>query len=164
MSQVPPPFSQVPPPSGVPWPPILLAGCFLAALLWDWWVLPLPVPFAEVDIVHGLGWLLLATAGGLLIWSALAFWRHKTTIRPDRPASALIESGPYAWSRNPIYLADATALMGLGLALNRLSLVVMTAVFVALVARLAIRPEEQHLERRFPQAFAAYRTRVRRWL
>jgi protein-S-isoprenylcysteine O-methyltransferase Ste14 len=151
-------------PSRVPWPPLLLAACFTAAFLWDWWVLPLPVPFAETDAVRSLGWLLVAAAGGILLWAAAAFWRHRTTIRPDRGASALIATGPYAWSRNPIYVADATALFGLALAFNRLSLVAATAVFVALVTRLAIRPEEEHLAQRFPEAFAAYRARVRRWL
>ena len=151
-------------PSAVPWPPLLLAGLIGAALAFDRWVVPLPIPFAETALLRGAGGLLLAAGFGLMVWAMVAFRLHATTIRPDRGASNLITARPFAWSRNPIYLGETAALVGAALAFNRLTLAVAAVAFAAGVTRLAIRPEEAHLERRFGDAYRAYAARVRRWV
>jgi protein-S-isoprenylcysteine O-methyltransferase Ste14 len=75
-----------------------------------------------------------------------------------------VERGPYGYSRNPIYLGDTLLLLGLGLAGSWPSLLLGAPIFALAVDRYAIRPEESHLAARFPQDFAAYKKRVRRWL
>ena len=151
-------------PSAFPWPPVLLAGAIALALAVDRWVAPLPVPFAEVGAVRVVGIGLLLGAAVVFVWTASQFKRHGTTIRPDRASTALVERGPFAWSRNPIYLAETIALLGAAIVFNKLMLVLVTPVFAVLVGRLAIRPEEAFLERRFGLLYVAYTSRVRRWL
>jgi protein-S-isoprenylcysteine O-methyltransferase Ste14 len=151
-------------PSRFPWPPVLLAGCLAAALALDRLVLPLPVPFAEIAVIDYMGMLMLLGGVVLAVWAALEFRRHRTSIRPDRGSDALLLAGPFAFSRNPIYLGEALALAGAGIAFNRLWLLVAAPLFMVLVTQLAIRREEAYLERRFGAAYGDYRSRVRRWL
>jgi protein-S-isoprenylcysteine O-methyltransferase Ste14 len=150
--------------SAFPWPPLLLVAAVLAALSLDWLLLRLPVPFAETETVHFAGMLLLIAGIALVIWAMLAFRRHATSIRPDRASNALIATGPFAFSRNPIYLGEAIGMVGAALAFNRLWLLLAVPVFVLLVTRLAIEREEAYLERRFGASYSDYKARVRRWL
>jgi len=143
---------------------VLLAGAIGLALGLDWLVIRLPVPFAEIRIVHFAA-MTLMLAGLLLIgWAALQFRSHRTSIRPDRGSDALVAAGPFAFSRNPIYLGEVMALVGAGISYNRLWLVLAAPLFAVAVTRLAIEREEAYLDRRFGSAFADYRARVRRWL
>ncbi len=151
-------------PSRFPWPPVLLAGVIVAALALHRAVLALPVPFAETSIVHYLGMLLMMAGVGLVLWATLQFPRHRTSIRPDRGSDALVFAGPFAFSRNPIYLGEALALAGAGISYNIGWLVVGVPVFMVLVTQLAIRREEAYLERRFSGAYTDYKAHVRRWL
>ena len=151
-------------PSSFPWPPVLLAVAIAAALGLDSFVLRLPVPFAEVSMVHFSAMTLLFAGLVLIVWAAFQFPRHETSIRPDRGSNALVAAGPYAFSRNPIYLGEAIALVGAGISFNRLWLLLVVPVFVVAMTRLAIEREEAYLERRFGSAFSDYESRVRRWL
>ncbi len=105
--------------------------------------------------------------GAGLVLMALAFIefrRHRTTVIPHQEASALITSGIYRVSRNPIYLADALILAGLSLRWGALSGVILVPVFMAVISRRFIGPEEERLRRRFGPAFEAWAARTRRWL
>ena len=150
-------------PSGFPWPPVLLAGFVGLALVLER-ALRLPVPFAELAAVDFLGMTLLLGGGLLVIWAALEFRRHQTSIRPDRGSDALLLTGPFAFSRNPIYLGEVIALVGAGVGFNRLWLIIVAPLFAVAVSRLAIQPEEAYLERRFGAAYLDYKVHVRRWL
>lgn len=150
-------------PSRIPWPPLLLAGLIgLAYAAESLWHISADLPLPSWLRVVGMALVIISLA--LIIWSALTLWRAATTVRPDRSVSSLVVSGPFSMSRNPIYLADTLLLFGLSLSLDWLILLPSAALFVALVDRLAIRPEERHLAAKFPSAFEAYRSRVRRWL
>jgi protein-S-isoprenylcysteine O-methyltransferase Ste14 len=100
----------------------------------------------------------------LIGWAFLAFRSHKTTVLPHQRADALIASGPFAWSRNPIYLGEAVILTGLALYHGSLWHALAIPVFMLVLTKLAIEREEAHLAARFGDAWAAYRARVRRWL
>ena len=151
-------------PSAFPWPPLLLAGVVGSALAVDRWLMPLPLPFAELTAVRAAGLVILLSSVALLVWAAVEFQRHDTTIRPDRESRALITSGPFAWSRNPIYLAEIVALLGAALVFNKLMLALGAPVFGVLVTALAVRPEEDVLKRKFGLAYEDYCHHVRRWL
>lgn len=151
-------------PSPFPWPPVLLMLAIGGAFAVDQFIVALPMPMAELALVRVLGWMLLLGGIAIGVWAALAFRAHNTSIRPDRGADALIESGPYAWSRNPIYLGEAIALAGAALAFNRLTFLIAAPLFALAVNRLAIRREEAHLARRFGEAYQRYTERTRRWL
>lgn len=129
-------------------------------------VLARQVPLARFggDLSQTLGWLVILAAVLLMGWAVLAFRRHDTTVVPRRDPSALVTDGPFRFSRNPIYLADAAILLGWALILGAVSPLLLVPVFVAVIDRRFIVDEEAALARAYPEAFAAFRTRTRRWL
>jgi protein-S-isoprenylcysteine O-methyltransferase Ste14 len=150
-------------PSRIPWPPILLAGAVIGAVVLGR-VQPLPWPGLDDMPAHFIG-LGLGTLGLALLAAAIAtLKRHRTTVLPDAGASALVTSGPYARWRNPIYLADCFILFGVAELTKNIWFVIFALLFVGLVTLLAIKPEEQHLERRFGDAYRDYKAKTRRWL
>jgi protein-S-isoprenylcysteine O-methyltransferase Ste14 len=93
------------------------------------------------------------------------FWKANTTILPaGRPTTAIVERGPYRFTRNPMYVAMACAYVGLGLVLNNMWALIPLPFVLAIVDRSVIRREEQYLAAKFGDAYRAYCTRVRRWL
>lgn len=96
----------------------------------------------------------------------LEFRRANTTLNPHKPGSAraLVTSGVYGWTRNPMYLGLSLLLLGWAVALGTLSPVLGILLFVALLQRVQIRPEEHALRLRFGEDYDHYRNRVNRWL
>ena len=110
-------------------------------------------------ILIGAG-LLFVLAGGI------SFRRARTTVNPLKPeaASALVTSGIYRYTRNPMYVGFALWLLAWGLYLASPLVLLGVLGFVLYMNRLQIAPEERALGRLFGADFAAYRQRVRRWL
>ena len=105
--------------------------------------------------------------GGLVAVPAVAAFRSSgTTVDPRSPekATQLVVSGVYRYSRNPMYLGLLLLLIAWALYLANLLGFVLLPVFVAGMNRLQIRLEEEAMERRFGDAFRAYRESVRRWI
>ncbi len=88
---------------------------------------------------------------------------HGTPV-PVEPARELIESGPYRFSRNPIYIADLAILVGIALHRGELLLFVYSGVFAAAAHYWVVRHEEPVLEERFGDQYRAYRDAVPRWV
>ena len=95
-----------------------------------------------------------------------AFRRARTTVNPLRPdaVSQLVTHGPYRITRNPMYLGHALMLTGWVIALVHPLAFAAVPAYVMWIDRLQIPPEEAALAARFPQEFADYAKRVRRWL
>ena len=107
----------------------------------------------------------LAGAGILLgLPAARLFQRAKTTIRPFEASSALVTTGPFRLTRNPIYLGFVLILLGLAIFLGSLSPYLAVVAFAILIDRRFIRVEEQMLEAKFGPAFLDFKARTRRWL
>src|SRR5215467_11123188 len=96
----------------------------------------------------------------------LEFWRAKTTINPLNPeaASAMVTSGIYHYSRNPMYVGLLFALVGWALWLSHLIAFALLPFFVLYINRFQIEPEERALAAKFGEEFRQYRSSVRRWL
>ena len=92
------------------------------------------------------------------------FKRHKTTVKPFQPASALVTDGVFRFSRNPMYLGMVCIMIGLGICLASLTPLVVIPIFVWRLTVTFIAPEERGLAEQFEQAYSAYTTKVRRWL
>ena len=119
---------------------------------------PIPWPWSLAGVVPLLAGL------GLAIWGERHFKRAGTAVRPFAPSSALVEGGPYRFTRNPMYIGLLLVLAGLWLLLGSLSpLLVLPALFLLLHTRFVI-PEEAHMARHFGERYQSYRRRVRRWL
>ena len=87
-----------------------------------------------------------------------------TPIPGNRPATTIVRTGPYRFSRNPIYLAFSLVQLGLSLWVNSLALLITLIPAVALMWLVVIPREERYLEARFPSEYSPYKASVRRWL
>jgi protein-S-isoprenylcysteine O-methyltransferase Ste14 len=117
----------------------------------------------------GRWWLggLVALAGGFVALAGVVdFRRARTTVDPTRPeaASALVTTGVYAQTRNPMYVGFVLALAGWGVALAHPVAALLVPGLAAYLHRFQILPEERALKAAFGDAFAAYAARVRRWV
>lgn len=94
------------------------------------------------------------------------FGHAGTTVSPHQPqdASVLVTDGIYAWTRNPMYLGLSVALAGWAVSLGALSAFAGPLLFVPLIVRVQIVPEEHALRQRFGREYADYCARVNRWL
>jgi protein-S-isoprenylcysteine O-methyltransferase Ste14 len=152
-------------PNRIPWPPILYLGAALAGFGMAWvWPLPWVQPSMLADGLKALGAVLVGAAILLDVFSLMQFRTHHTTVLPHAGASALITSGPYAFSRNPIYLGNTLLVLGVGLLLGAPWLMLAAFGGAGLTEPLAIRREEQHLALKFGPAWEDYRRRTPRWL
>ena len=145
-------------------PPLVaavVAGAMVAAALW------LP-PVLEVPYGVRLGGaLVLAGAGACFDLAGLrAFRKAHTTINPLRPdrAAAVVTTGVYRVTRNPMYLGLVLILLGLALYLASPWAVLGPPVFVAYITRYQMQPEERVLSAHFGAPYTAYCAQVRRWL
>jgi len=109
-------------------------------------------------------WALVAAFGALVGSSFQSFWSRHTSVIPIRPATTLVVSGPYRWTRNPMYVGMALLTVGAALWLNTWWIVLLLAPVLLAIDRLVIAREEQYLRRRFGSDYEAYIQRVRRWL
>jgi protein-S-isoprenylcysteine O-methyltransferase Ste14 len=151
-------------PNRIPWPPLIYGGLAVLALALHW-ALPLGWPEGIALIVlAAAGLCLVCAALALDFTAALAFRKHRTTILPHRGASALITDGPFAKSRNPIYLANTLLVTGLGLLFGIGWLVLAGLAGAVLTQKLAIEREERHLAARFGADWQDYAARTPRWL
>lgn len=143
------------------WPPTIYGAAALSA-----WALEraLPSPLALSATARWTGWALIALACAIAIAAEWRFWRAGTATLPISPTTAIVSTGVFAWTRNPIYLAMTLAMIGAGLAFSSVWFWVETPVAVALVTKLAIEREEAYLEAKFGETYLAYKRRVRRWL
>lgn len=143
------------------YPPVWLAA--FAALAWaQARFLPFGPPPPGWAAAAGAG--LIAAGLALTAAAAVGFARHRTTIVPHRAPAAIVTSGVYRFSRNPIYLGDLAVLAGLALAWGAWPSLLLVPVLARVLAVRFIIPEEARLAAAFPDAFAAWSARVRRWL
>ena len=144
-------------------PPVV--GLLIAVAMW--FVAPLS-PVLGLSEAARL-WLALAIAGvglGFDMTGLIAFVRRHTTINPLKPSntSALVTSGVYRVTRNPMYLGMACLLTAWAVWLGALWPWLGPVAFVLYIARFQIRPEERVLTALFGQTYTDYTHRVRRWL
>jgi protein-S-isoprenylcysteine O-methyltransferase Ste14 len=149
-------------PSAVPWPPLLIAGALAAGWLAGR-LYPLPWPGLDDWPARLVGYGLGIAGIALVAWSIATLARAGTTVRPDQGADRLVTDGPFRWRRNPIYMGDVLILLGVAQLTHNIWFAILAPVFALAVFRLAIVPEERHLEERFGQAYLDYKARTRRW-
>jgi len=143
-------------------PPVWLVGfALLAWIQGRYLALGLSLEGGLTDLLSGL------LIGGGILFAVLAiveFRRHRTTVIPHEIPSALVQSGIYTRSRNPIYVGDVLILIGLILRFDAVFSLILVPVFVWLLERRFILPEEDRLRRAFRADFARYERQTRRWI
>lgn len=151
-------------PSAVPWPPLIYLAAIAIAIIAHF-AYPLPWFSSPLsDILFAAGGLVILAVVLIDVAAVKAFRRHKTSPMPNRGADHLITDGPFSFTRNPFYLANSLVMIGAGLLSGITWFFVLAIVAGFLTEKLAIQPEEKHLELRFGKKYRDYAKRVRRWI
>ena len=141
---------------------------FLVALVAGWmldrvWSVPL-VPAQALDATRTLGGILVVLGFVAMASGAFTFTRARTAVFPLHPTTRLVTSGPYRFTRNPMYLGMTVATLGTALLWNSLPTLLCVPLAVAGLQLAVIAREERFLGRIFGADYDAYRRRVRRWI
>jgi protein-S-isoprenylcysteine O-methyltransferase Ste14 len=149
---------------GLKVPPVVLV-LLVAALMW---LCALSLPIFKIAIPGRVLLALVLAISGVVIslLGVRSFRKTKTTVNPRKPSSAtvLVLSGVYAFTRNPMYLGFLLILAGWAALLSNTLGFLLLPAFVFYMDRFQIAPEERALSHLFGNEFAAYKSRVRRWL
>jgi protein-S-isoprenylcysteine O-methyltransferase Ste14 len=141
-------------------PLIYLIGLVIGFIIESW----APTSLGDRRMLSVLG-VAGIVAGGLLgAWGDLTMKRSGTSPFPWKPTKAIVDTGPYRFTRNPLYVAQALMHAGVA-ALGDSTWALAALVPVLVVVRYGvIKPEEEYLTRKFGEAYVGYTRRVRRWL
>jgi protein-S-isoprenylcysteine O-methyltransferase Ste14 len=142
-------------------PPFVYLGSIaLGLVLHLLWPARLVLPSVSTPV----GAIVTVLAIALFVSAARTLRAAGTPIPGNRPTTTIVRTGPYRFSRNPIYLAFSLVQLGLSLWVNSLALLITLIPAVALMWRVVIPREERYLEARFPSEYSPYKASVRRWL
>lgn len=128
------------------------------------------VQFLALGGVHAsrmsglVGGLLIAASMALLAASKQRFHDAGTPVRPKSRTTAIVDNGPYRFTRNPMYLAMAGVMTGLAVILGSLALAVAAVAFVVVVHYGVVLREERYLLGLYGDTYRGYMQRVRRWI
>lgn len=119
---------------------------------------------ASTGVIEIPGSILVVLGLGLVAWGLYTFARARTGILPVRPATRIVDHGPYRFTRNPMYTGLAITFLGGALILNFGWMVAVLPLVLVAIYTFVIKREERYLASAFPAEYADYRRRVRRWL
>ncbi len=145
-------------------PPVLyLIPLLLGLLLQRVWPVPL-APTGARFALRVLGGVLVALWVVLIVAAVRAFHRAGTHVIPTRPATTVVMSGPYRFTRNPMYLGLTLLYLAVTVLANAFWPLLLLPVVVLAMRRGVIDREERYLERKFGEPYRQYKARVRRWI
>jgi protein-S-isoprenylcysteine O-methyltransferase Ste14 len=149
-------------PAAVPWPPVLLVAAVALAIALGR-VYPLDWPGLDDLPARIIGYGLGLAGLALVVWGIITLRRAGTTVLPNQRAGRLVTEGAFAFRRNPIYMGDVLIFLAFAEVTHNIWFALLAPVLALALYALAIRPEEQHLEARFGEAYLDYKERTRRW-
>jgi protein-S-isoprenylcysteine O-methyltransferase Ste14 len=146
---------------GIVRPPLVyLVAIALGLLLELIW----PLRLAPTAIGVPLGAIAVFLGVALFLYAVRTLRSAGTPVPGDRATTTIVDTGPFRFSRNPIYLSFSLVVLGIAFSVNSWWLVATLALAVALMSLVVIPREERYLERRFPTEYLPYKASVRRWL
>jgi protein-S-isoprenylcysteine O-methyltransferase Ste14 len=155
-------MSGAPEAANVGWirPPLVYSSSIAAGALLTW-LWPLPFTLAAAVPIGGA----MVFASLLLFLSSVRALRAAGTPVPgNQPTTSIVRTGPYRFSRNPIYLAFFVAQLGIALWVGSIWMAATLIPAAALVSLVVVPREERYLENRFGRQYSSYRDSVRRYL
>ncbi len=144
-------------------PPLAIVPTLVAGLLLHFLWTPLSL-LPEWWIGHAVGWPLVVAGVLLSAWAIRTMFRAGEDPDPYKPTTAIVANGPYALSRNPIYVSFNAVYVGIALVVNTLWPIMFLPVGIALLHYRVIAREESYLERVIGDEYRQYKARVRRWV
>lgn len=147
-----------------PPPPFLYLGGFGIGWLIEQ-ILPISIVSGNLKSVEAvIGWILVVTGLMIMITGLYKFKKAHTKITPNLRATQLITTGPYRFSRNPLYTGWAVTYIGVILVMNILWCFFTLAVVLVIFNKVIIPREEEYLRNEFGESYLLYCKQVRRWL
>lgn len=142
-------------------PPLIFLAGIIGGFVIDSYI---PMPFVPEAYDLPLGMVLIAISVALMFWSVSTFNKAGTNVDVRKPTTKIVSDGPYAYSRNPIYLSMALFAIGCAIWLN--SLWIFTGLGAALVVMHygVILREETYLAKKFGKKYTEYQGKVNRWM
>ena len=145
-------------------PPILFAGAVLLGCLLGW-IVPLGPGLGSANArALAVGGSLALIGFALMALSLREFRRAGTSVIPGEPSTVLLESGPYRFTRNPIYIGFVIFYFGLAIMLTSAWMLVLLIPVLIILQRGVVEREEAYLQAKFGAAYRKYQARVPRWL
>ena len=120
--------------------------------------------FLEGNLQYAIGGAGIAVGVAVAALAMARFSDAGTNVPTNRPSTALVASGPYRFSRNPIYLSMLLIFAGTGLAADNGWVLILMVPLVLIMRFGVIAREERYLERKFGEDYLRYKRSVRRWL
>lgn len=140
-------------------PPVLFSLGFLAGLILDYWW---DVSFGLGDAIE-LGYIFLVGGFALAAWSVWHLRAAKTNVPTNMPATALVTTGPFRTTRNPIYIGLALSFLGLASLMDApIAMLMLVPVLIVLHVGVVLR-EETYMEQKFGEAYVEYAARTKRY-
>lgn len=123
-----------------------------------------PLPFLPAAWLYPLFWTLIVIAAALGLWGIFSFRRHGTAVVPHKPSTTIVETGPYRFTRNPMYAGLTISILAIAARFDNSWLVILLAAWFPVMHYGVIAREERYLEARFGEDYTGYKARVRRWI
>lgn len=148
-------------PNVVVLPPLLYGVALAVGFLLQWIT---PRALLSSSARYWAGGVVLALGLFVAAWGRRHMERAGTNVNPGLPTTALVVSGPFRFSRNPLYAALTLTYIGLALLANAFWVLVLLVPVLLVLHYGVVRREERYLEAKFGEAYRQYRARVRRYL
>ena len=142
-------------------PPLVYLGSILLGVVLH---IAWPVPLLQHRVTTPIGMGVVVAAIALFVAAVRTFRAAGTPVPGNRPTTTIVRTGPYRFSRNPIYLAFSAFQLGIGLWVGSMWLAVTLLPALALMSFVVIPREEGYLAAHFPSEYLPYKASVRRWL
>jgi protein-S-isoprenylcysteine O-methyltransferase Ste14 len=142
-------------------PPLLFGAGFIAVLVLRWFW---PMPILGHATTPWLGLVLLLLGLAIVIPGRRALQAAGTNVNPSLPTTVIVASGPFRFSRNPLYVGLTLLYCGLTLAFNTWWGFVLLVPILIIMHRGVVLREEHYLEQKFGETYRQYCSRVGRYL
>ena len=143
-------------------PPIAWALAIVVGLGADWLY---PLRFVPPSVPgKWLGGAVFAAAFALAVWAIVTIRKAGTRVETNKPTTRIVASGPYRFTRNPIYLGMFLGQIGLAIGFNSLWVLVTLLPFYVVIRYGVVAREEAYLKGKFGEVYLGYMSRVRRWI
>ena len=142
-------------------PPVILLSAFLAGTALHTLFPALPFPTRPAV---WLGSAMVTASIALVAFALLALANAHTAFDVRRPTTAIVTSGVFRLTRNPVYLSMTLLYLGVSLLINSMPMAVVVVPLGSFLCVLVIKPEERYLESKFGASYRSYRAGVRRWI
>ncbi|SCZ35508.1 MULTISPECIES: methyltransferase family protein [Pseudomonas] len=144
-------------------PPFIYLGALLLGLAAEQFVALRSFGIDQGWLV-ATGVLLFAAGAATMLAAAGLFRRLGTNIPPSRPTTLIATTGPYRWTRNPMYLGMALVYAGIAIGFHGAIALALLPLVLIVIQRQVIAREERYLEAKFGDDYRRYKAEVRRWL